>query len=84
LRFNFASVVSLQGELAHFERKLEKLKNFRDGTITGKNEADTRMKAGERSEDHLDLEQKVKHYTSKVDSIHQDIERRINNRHNEL
>lgn len=51
---------------------------------SGKYEQDVYAKRGERSDEHVDLNQKAKHHASRIDSMHRDFERRIDSRHNEL
>ncbi|OQV22396.1 putative Alpha-2-macroglobulin receptor-associated protein [Hypsibius exemplaris] len=85
--FDREELLSLREELVHFERKINKLKNFREANAEAagsKIAGNVQAKAGERSDEHVDLEQKVKHYAVKVENIQNDIERRINSRHNEL
>jgi len=76
--------LSFCGDLNHFERKLENLKNIRYGTLPGKIDCDVRVRSGERFADLRDTEQKVQHYNSKIDGVQEDIECRADAHHIEL
>ncbi|GAU97552.1 hypothetical protein RvY_08827 [Ramazzottius varieornatus] len=85
--FSRDELLSLRNELHHFERKLQKQRNIEAGIQdmdSGKYEQDVYAKRGERSDEHVDLNQKAKHHASRIDSMHRDFERRIDSRHNEL
>ncbi|XP_055340041.1 LOW QUALITY PROTEIN: alpha-2-macroglobulin receptor-associated protein-like [Paramacrobiotus metropolitanus] len=84
--FDREELLSLRNELQHFEKKLQKLKNFNDEIQTGngKKHPSALGKGGEKSQERLDLESKAKHFAQKTEKLETEIQRRIENRRNEL